>query len=100
MWQGLLGIDQVGIKDNFFELGGHSLLATQFISRVRDTFKVELPLRQLFDAGTVGELSDFIVAAEAEPGQIERIAQVMVMVESMSADEVARKLQEHSLVAN
>ncbi len=100
MWQGLLGIDQVGIKDNFFELGGHSLLATQFISRVRDTFKVELPLRQLFDAGTVGELTDFIVAAEAEPGQIERIAQVMVLVESMSADEVARKLQEHSLVAN
>ena len=99
MWQGLLGIDQVGIKDNFFELGGHSLLATQFISRVRDTFKVELPLRQLFDAGTVAELTDFIVAAEAEPGQIERIAQVMVMVESMSADEVARKLQEHSLVA-
>jgi len=100
MWQGLLGIDQVGIKDNFFELGGHSLLATQFISRVRDTFKVELPLRQLFDAGTVGELTDFIVAAESEPGQIERIAQVMVLVESMSADEVARKLQEHSLVAN
>ncbi len=50
----------VGILDNFFELGGHSLMATQFISRIRDTFKVEIPLRTLFEHPTIIELAEQI----------------------------------------
>ncbi len=56
----ILGIKRVGIHDNFFALGGHSLLATQLASRVRDAFKVELPLRNVFEASTIAELSKLI----------------------------------------
>src|SRR5262245_48834546 len=44
IWADVLGIEQVNADDNFFELGGQSLLGAQLISRVRDTFRVELPL--------------------------------------------------------
>ena len=37
--------ERVGVTDNFFELGGHSLLATNLVSRVRQTFRIEFPLR-------------------------------------------------------
>src|SRR5436309_13158653 len=49
----VLGVEAVGVQDSFFALGGHSLLATKLISRVCAAFKVNIPLRLLFDVPTV-----------------------------------------------
>jgi NAD(P)-dependent dehydrogenase (short-subunit alcohol dehydrogenase family)/acyl carrier protein len=57
MWQELLGLEQVGAHDNFFQLGGHSLLGTQLITRLRQTFQVELSLRAIFEEPTVAGLA-------------------------------------------
>jgi amino acid adenylation domain-containing protein len=58
IWSEVLRLDSVGIHDNFFELGGHSLLATQVISRLPQAFGIELPLQTIFEAPTLGELSE------------------------------------------
>jgi acyl carrier protein len=60
IWQEALGIEDVGINDNFSQLGGHSLLAIRIVSELRRAFQIDLPVRALFDAPTVAELSSYI----------------------------------------
>ncbi|MCZ8161749.1 MAG: condensation domain-containing protein, partial [Microcystis sp. LE19-196.1B] len=57
LWQDLLQIKSVGRRDNFFELGGHSLLATQLVTRIRNSFGVELAVRKVFEHPQLSELA-------------------------------------------
>jgi amino acid adenylation domain-containing protein/non-ribosomal peptide synthase protein (TIGR01720 family) len=70
LWTQLLGVEKVGVYDGFFALGGHSLLAMQLISRIRDAFQVELPLRVVFQDSTVGGLADAITRLKDRTGEI------------------------------
>jgi acyl carrier protein/NAD(P)-dependent dehydrogenase (short-subunit alcohol dehydrogenase family) len=60
IWKKRLGLSEVGIDDNFFELGGHSLLATAILGDIRVSFGVSVPLRTIFDAPSIRQLSKHV----------------------------------------
>jgi acyl-coenzyme A synthetase/AMP-(fatty) acid ligase/acyl carrier protein len=60
IWTELLRREDIGTDDDFFTVGGHSLLAVQVLSRIYQSFSVELPMSALFEAPTIGRLAQRI----------------------------------------
>src|SRR5215216_6509079 len=78
----VLKLERIGVCDNFFDLGGHSLSATQIVSRVREAFQMELPVRKVFEHPTVEGLARALLEDQGE--RIERSAELLLQVSSFS----------------
>lgn len=79
----LLGVERIGVHDTFFELNGFSLLATQLTARIRDSFAVELPLREVFASPTVAGLAHLILQVRAEQASAAELEALLDEVESL-----------------
>jgi amino acid adenylation domain-containing protein len=90
-WQQLFGLDRIGVDDDFFELGGHSLLATQLTSRLRVEFDINLPLDAIFQAPTIGALSESVLAQLLEEDEAADLS-ILQEVERLTADELSHEL--------
>jgi amino acid adenylation domain-containing protein len=85
LWSQLLGVDRVSANHNFFDLGGHSLLIMQFITRVRQTWQVEFPVRALFKSPTVTGVAETIAQLQSNNGKVHMPAIMPIARESRSA---------------
>ena len=92
IWAEVLLLDEVGIHDDFFDLGGHSLSATRIISRVIAVFKLQLPIRALFDSPTVAAMSAVISSKEGQKADEEDLKRLLSEVESLSEESVKELL--------
>ncbi len=91
IWREVLGAGNVSVTANFFELGGHSLMATQIISRVRNQFRVQMPLRTFLQTPTIAELAANIAQCPPIETEEEEMARLLDQIEGLS-DEEARQL--------
>ncbi|MGY5333657.1 non-ribosomal peptide synthetase [Pseudomonas protegens] len=68
IWQEQLQCASVAADDHFFLLGGNSIAATQVIARLREELGLELGLRLLFEAPTLGAFSAAVARQQQDGG--------------------------------
>ncbi len=88
LWAEVLGVAAVGIHDDFFALGGHSLLATQLLTRIQSAFGEELTLRMVFDAPTVAQFAERVLASRVETIDADALAGMLDQLEGLSEDDI------------
>ena len=94
IWRDVLEVERVGVHDNFLDLGGHSLLAMRCVSAMRQLFRMEIPLRVLFESETLEELARKLKVYEDQPGKLEQIARVLQKVKGVSREELQNQLRQ------
>ena len=66
LWQEVLHVDKLGINDNFFEIGGHSLLMVKIHSQLREIFKADVSILEMFRYPTISSLSQYLIILQKQ----------------------------------
>ena len=93
IWTDVLDNGRVDIDANFFDLGGHSLLATKVITRIREAFGLNVPLRVLFDSPTIAGVAAYVAKARPQ-SELNSIAEMVEKLTHLSEDETKSLLQQ------
>jgi len=93
IWTDVLDNGRVDINANFFDLGGHSLLATKVITRIREAFGLNVPLRVLFDSPTIAGVAAYVAKARPQ-SELNSIAEMVEKLTHLSEDETKSLLQQ------
>lgn len=62
IWQTLLPASQIRRHDSFFDIGGNSMLASRLTFRIFKSYRVNIPLRRIYEAPTLAGLAAMIEA--------------------------------------
>jgi acyl carrier protein len=110
IWKRALAVPSVSVADGFFDLGGDSLLAARVLGEIREQFGVDVTLRQLFDAPTLGDLARTVEAAapsrpspaapvaEGAPGHLAALLERLDDIGDEEVDALLRGLADERVV--
>ncbi|WGS85504.1 amino acid adenylation domain-containing protein [Methylomonas sp. UP202] len=89
IWREVLQVPEIGTEQNFFDLGGHSLTATQIVSRIKQEFDLELPMRVVFEHPSIKRQADWILASQFDALDVEEQADLLGDLARLSDDQTS-----------
>jgi len=89
----LLGVARLSVEQDFFAAGGHSLLVIKLVASLRKLLQCEVHPGVVFDNPSAAALAQVLRLQETAPGQLEKVAQARLRLETMSPEEKARLLE-------
>ncbi|HET6975218.1 MAG TPA: MupA/Atu3671 family FMN-dependent luciferase-like monooxygenase [Pyrinomonadaceae bacterium] len=93
IWRDLFGVNNIGPEDNFADQGGNSLIALQLVAQLRATFKIDLPLRVVFESQTVRALAGHIFEMVTRDQEMTELDDLLREIESLTPEELQARLE-------
>ncbi|HSK64648.1 MAG TPA: MupA/Atu3671 family FMN-dependent luciferase-like monooxygenase, partial [Pyrinomonadaceae bacterium] len=82
------GIENIRSHDNFFDHGGNSLIALQLVAQLRATFRIDLPLRVVFESQTPAGLAARIFDLIAQEQELAELDSLLREIEALTPAEL------------
>ncbi|MHB1059924.1 MAG: non-ribosomal peptide synthetase, partial [Rhodanobacter sp.] len=95
IWSELLGVD-VFRPDHFFELGGHSLLLMRLASRIRETWSVDIAVRDLFAAPAFIDMAGLVAERHMQVFLGDAMALMSDELDGLSEEELMNLLNQET----
>ncbi|GAA2109275.1 hypothetical protein GCM10009802_05570 [Streptomyces synnematoformans] len=84
IWADVLGAERVGVHDDFFERGGNSLGVTQIAYALSDHLRIDVSLRDVFEARTLADQAAVAEStARAAGADAQALAEIYLHVRSL-----------------
>jgi natural product biosynthesis luciferase-like monooxygenase protein len=96
IWRELFGVETIHREDNFSDLGGNSLIALQLVAQLRTTFKIDLPLRVVFESQTVIALSARVFEMVTQEREMVELEDLLREIESLAPEELQARLEQET----
>ncbi|HKR12636.1 MAG TPA: MupA/Atu3671 family FMN-dependent luciferase-like monooxygenase [Pyrinomonadaceae bacterium] len=93
IWRELFGIENIRPDDNFFDHGGNSLIALQLVAQLRAGFKIDLPLRVVFESQTATALAARIFELVTQELEMAELDSLLREIESLAPEELQTPLE-------
>jgi len=93
IFEEILNRTDVSVSSSFFLIGGHSLTAMRAVARIRDCFKIEIPVRALFEHPTPAGLANVVDGLLADQ-QNESDDEQISALSGMTTEELERALRD------
>lgn len=88
IWQQVLLLTEIGTEQNFFDLGGHSLNAMQIVSRLKQEFNLDMPMRTIFENPSIKQQAEWILITQFNTLDDEEQEQFLNELAQLSDDEL------------
>jgi amino acid adenylation domain-containing protein len=98
IWRDLLRVQCIGPGDSFFDLGGNSLMATRLVSRIEQRYGIDFPLRAVFEAPQLAQMTARIAVegADWQPGALDDL---LSQLENLSDEQASAQLHDANRAA-
>ncbi|MEB2302389.1 amino acid adenylation domain-containing protein [Lysinibacillus xylanilyticus] len=71
IWKDVFKKEKIGTNNDFFRIGGNSIIAIELLAKVKQAFKVDVSIRELFSQSTIKSIAQYI--DKSQPDVIQRI---------------------------
>jgi FkbH-like protein len=89
IWEDIFNVKQISCNVDFFVLGGDSMKAIQILSRLQETFQIEIPLNILFESSfTISHIAEVVENKQLESLDEDTLAAEIDALKDLSPEEI------------